>query len=69
MHRLAMVTSEEGPAMTTQKIRVSIIPDDVGDEDCRKITFDVFAGALLLQTFPSQEEAFHFCLDNNMEVV
>ena len=41
-HRLATVTMEETlPSVAKQLKQARIYPDDIGDDDCRKIVYDV----------------------------
>ena len=70
MHRLAHVASNEAIVTMTPPVRnVSIVPDDIGDEDCRKVVYDVWEGDALLRTFQHVEDARQWCSDCQFNVL
>ena len=67
MHTLATVRFEE-TVMANPRVQAVIIPCDIGDEDCRKMAFDVFVSGSYARAFNTKEEAYHWCLAQGLEV-
>lgn len=57
-----------GPCTPIKTSVASIVPEDIGDDDCRKLVFDVWASGVPIASFRTEKEAYLFCLEKGLEV-